>query len=72
MTFYGTCEHCFRPVEGKVGTADGPAFPVMGWEILREGGGANQIHGRERLPEVVRHVRCLPSKVQSELQGRLV
>ena len=58
---------------------DGTAGPdalewgdVTGWEILREGGGANQIHGRERVPGTVRHVRCLPANVQDEAQGRLL
>jgi hypothetical protein len=72
VTFYGTCDYCFDPVNGKPGTDDGPAFPVTGWEILREEGGANQIHGRERIPGGVRHVKCLPTKVQEEAQGRLL
>ena len=72
MTFYGTCEHCLTPVTGKPETPDGPAFPVQGWEILRDGGGANQIHGRERVSGIVRHIRCLPKNVQDDAQGRLI
>lgn len=72
MTHYGTCDHCAQPVTGRPGTQDGPAFPVQGWEILREEGGANQIHGRERVPGYVRHVRCLPSRVLESAQERLL
>lgn len=56
-TFYGACEKCGQPVYDS----NGPAFPVTGWEVLRQEGGANQIKQRERVPNRVRHVQCLPT-----------
>ncbi|HEY2570187.1 MAG TPA: hypothetical protein VGI27_01875 [Solirubrobacteraceae bacterium] len=53
---YGICEKCGRPVRAP----EQPAFPVTGWELLRDGGGANAIRLRERIPDRVRHVTCLP------------
>ena len=65
-THYGLCEKCHEPVvEPQV-----PAYPVTGWELLRKQGGANVIHLRERIPNRVRHQKCLP-KTNDE-QGALL
>lgn len=53
----GKCEQCGRTV-----TKHNAAFPVTGWEVLRDGGGANAIRNRERLPNRVRHIECLPKE----------
>lgn len=56
----GLCEFCQGPVT-NVQTA---AWPVRGWEIEREQGGANRIAGKERLPNVIAHARCLESHLR--------
>lgn len=72
MTFFGNCEACGKPVEsGATEKSKRPAFPVVGWELLRERGGANAIHGRERVPGRVRHVGCLPDPSDNPDQGAL-
>lgn len=63
---YGTCERCGEPVTTS------PAFPVVGWEVVREQGGANHIRNRVRLPDRVRHVACLPAASVHEDQGVLL
>ena len=68
-TYYGTCEKCGQAVTDATGR---PAFPIQGWEVLREGGGANQIHNRERIPGRVRHEVCLPPRKQNEGQESLL
>lgn len=60
MTYYGVCERCGQPVQSP----QQPAFPITGWELLRVAGGANKITGRERIPNRVRHVTCLPDTVK--------
>lgn len=57
-TYYGPCEKCGNPVTDVDGP---PAFPVHGWEVQRSEGGANQIKDRQRIPNRVRHARCLPT-----------
>jgi len=64
---YGTCEKCGTPVESP----QQPAFPVTGWEVGRSGGGANAIRNRQRVPDRVRHVTCLPSDKARDNQGGL-
>jgi hypothetical protein len=62
MTYYGTCERCGEPVEAP----QTPAYPITGWEVGRSGGGANAIRNRERIPDRVRHMTCLPDKAGQE------
>lgn len=71
MAFRGTCERCGQPVNPE---ADGrrAAYPVRGWEVERDGGGANQIRLRQRVPNRVRHERCLPLTVVHDNQGTLL
>jgi hypothetical protein len=59
---YGTCEKCGLPVEDP----ETPAFPITGWEVLRSQGGANAIRLRERVPDRVRHVSCLPGALTGQ------
>jgi hypothetical protein len=66
VTTYGICEECGEPVEAH----HTPAYPVKGWEVGRTGGGANAIKQREREPNRVRHVTCLPNG--NEGQRRLL
>jgi hypothetical protein len=66
VTIYGICERCGKPVEAP----QQPAYPIRGWEVARSGGGANSIRLRERVPDRVRHVTCLPDG--REQQGRLM
>jgi len=58
---YGNCEKCGKPVDDRYSGPFTPCFPVVGWEELRTQGGANAIKLRERLPNRVRHLECLPS-----------
>lgn len=53
----GVCEKCGKPVSD----AETPAYPITGWEVGRAGGGANSIRLRERVPNRIRHVTCLPT-----------
>lgn len=70
---YGVCEKCHQPVISGSGQKHrGPAFPVTGWEVPREQGGANHIRNRERVPNRVRHVGCLPDLAVNELQAALL
>lgn len=62
MTFYGICAQCGKPVEHPAQ----PAFEVRGWELLRAGGGANQIKHRSRVPGRVVHNVCLDELLRSE------
>lgn len=65
MTIRGICAICCEPVE-SVQTA---AWPVVGWEAERGGGGANQIIGRERIEDGrIAHAAC--AKRQAELERR--
>jgi hypothetical protein len=66
--FYGTCEKCGQPVTSE---RDRPAYPVQGWEVQREEGGANAIRNRQRIPGRVRHETCLPNPI-NEAQERLI
>lgn len=69
--FRGNCEKCGKPVDPE---RDGKraAFPVLGWEVERKEGGANQIHGRTRIPDRVRHEGCLPPAHLHEGQEALL
>lgn len=58
MEHYGVCEKCRQPVTSQSGP---PAWPVHGWEVQREQGGANHIRDRQRIPGRVRHAHCLPT-----------
>jgi hypothetical protein len=68
-TFFGTCEACGKPVTDAEGR---PAYPVEGWEVGRDGGGANAIRNRRRLPGRVRHEVCLPNLKVNENQESLL
>lgn len=71
--YIGPCEKCEQPVYTGTGQKHrDPAFPVTGWEVPRAQGGANHIRGRERLPNRVRHVGCLPDPALNELQEALL
>lgn len=59
----GVCEKCGRPVDKT-----SAAFPVTGWEVLRDGGGANAIRNRERVPGRIRHINCIPDPRVNEEQ----
>lgn len=61
----GLCEFCGAEVE-KWQTA---AYPVTGWEAERAKGGANQIHGRQRVPGRVAHTSCLERQLALQRQG---
>jgi hypothetical protein len=50
----GQCAFCPRPVLQN----ERAAFPVSGWEVEREQGGANRILGRTREPNVIAHAAC--------------
>lgn len=65
MTFYGKCAYCGEPIEPPTQ----PAFEVKGWELLRGGGGANQIKHRKRVPNRVVHEMCLNDFVRAEAGG---
>jgi hypothetical protein len=60
----GVCEKCGEPVNSKLDAA----YPVSGWEVLREQGGANAIRNRERVGNRIRHVRCIPDPRVNEAQ----
>ena len=48
------------------------AFPIVGWEIKRNQGGANQIVGRKRLPDRIAHPKCVQLHVKGlDQQGTL-
>lgn len=64
MTFYGICQKCFKPVTSE---RDRPAFPIVGYEVLRDGGGANAIRNRKRTGGVW-HETCLPREDPHENQ----
>ncbi len=65
--FYGVCEKCGEDVRDP----EQPAYPVRGWEVGRTGGGANAIRNRERQPNRVRHVGCIPRPGKTEGQEQL-
>lgn len=65
MTYFGVCEACGEPVQttgaDRFSSDRQPAFPVTGWEVPRAQGGTNHVRNRERVPNRVRHVACLPA-----------
>lgn len=56
----GTCEFC----GSEVTRLQQAAWPVSGWEIERDAGGANHIAGKQRLPNRIAHARCLESHLR--------
>lgn len=62
----GVCEKCGQPV-----TKANAAYPVTGWEVLREDGGANAIRNRERIGNRIRHAHCIPDLRVNEAQEAL-
>lgn len=74
MAYYGACEKCGRAVDTTAVdvTERRPAFPVTGWETLRSQGGANQIRNRQRVPNRVRHEKCIPRPDENEDQEALL
>jgi hypothetical protein len=65
MTFGGRCMFCGQDVLD----ADHAAYRVTGWEFTRMGGGANQIRGRERVPDLIAHVACVQLKLSRARAG---
>jgi hypothetical protein len=61
----GTCTFCGR----GVANIESAAYPVTGWEIEREGGGANRIADRVRVPDVIAHSTCLESDLARKRRG---
>jgi hypothetical protein len=57
----GICQFCGSAVM----ETDTAAYRIMGWEIERDGGGANQIVGREREPNMIFHETCVRQHVRS-------
>jgi hypothetical protein len=55
----GICGHCHKPVTEQ----DIAAWPVTGFEVQREGGGANRILGRERVPDAIFHAQCIEDRL---------
>lgn len=53
----GACHFCGE----QVTTTHKAAWPISGWELEREGGGANRILGRTREPDVIAHATCAES-----------
>jgi hypothetical protein len=64
MSIIGTCEICGEPVPEHQA-----AYPVSGWEALRQGGGANRIIGRHRDENRVAHAHCVERSARQERQG---
>lgn len=64
----GTCEFCERPVL----STQKAAFRVRGWEVEREGGGANHILGRERQPDRIVHAVCVRLHVENPGQEAML
>lgn len=63
-TYGGPCEFCGRAVN-----PDFAAYPITGWEVIRAGGGANRILGRERVPGRIAHIACAEREVALRRQG---
>ena len=64
MSYGGQCEVCKETVR----TSEA-AYPVTGWEVVRDGGGANRILGRERVPGRIAHWWCAEEKVRRDRFG---
>jgi hypothetical protein len=64
MSFAGWCKRCGDEV--KVSEA---AYQVTGFEVARDGGGANQIRHRERVPNLVWHSDCVDPWVRKQDGG---
>jgi hypothetical protein len=61
----GTCEICGRTI-ANIETA---AYPVAGWEVERQAGGANRIADRRRVPDRIAHATCLESRLRRQRLG---
>lgn len=68
MTTRGNCEFCGEPVPITAVAA----FPVKGWEVERDGGGANRILGREREPNRIAHAVCAEHHVHHGQQTSML
>lgn len=64
----GTCEFCHEAVE----VTQTAAFPVSGWEVEREQGGANRILDRKRAPDRIAHASCVEHHVKHGDQESLL
>jgi hypothetical protein len=71
MSYRGLCERCREEVNPEK-NGRRAAYPVTGFEVEREGGGANQIRNRERVPGVVFHEGCLPDPRLNDEQQKLL
>ena len=56
----GTCELC----GSEIASYQYAAYPVTGWEVQRLQGGANQIVGKQRLPNRIAHARCVEARLR--------
>jgi len=56
----GSCRFCGEPVTVQ----QKAAWPVRGWEVEREQGGANKILGRERDLSTIAHEQCAEKAVK--------
>lgn len=63
----GVCEFC----GSEVTRLQQAAWPVSGWEIERDQGGANRIAGKKRIPNVIAHARCLESHLRRGHQEQM-
>lgn len=60
----GKCHFCLQDVL----ESQQAAYPIRGWELEREQGGANRILGREREPNVIAHATCAEVHVKRGAQ----
>lgn len=63
----GSCAFCREPVM----PLQKAAYPVTGWEIERDQGGANRIAGKERQPNLIAHARCLEAHLRRGEQTQM-
>lgn len=63
----GRCHVC----GGDVESMHPVAYRIVGWEVIRAGGGANRIVGRERLRDgtIIAHARCAEQRARDRRRG---
>jgi hypothetical protein len=64
VSYLGPCTFCDEYVAER-----DAAYPIRGWEVVRRGGGANRILGRERVEGQVAHRWCAEREVQRRQAG---
>jgi hypothetical protein len=60
----GRCAFCGEEVQAY----NQAAYPVRGWEIERQQGGANHILLRQRVPNIIAHAFCV-QRAAKQAQG---